>query len=121
MFVLLQIRLQSDTVSFHNFKSQNSKLSVSNPKSRYVPYLSVLSQISNCQGLGRKNKHEILTTDRSISCYRLRSYLFTPTDSTWMAHAFVGRAAIALRLGANTQCVCMISIVIIISIYKYIQ
>ena len=39
------------------------KLSVSNPKSKYVAYLSVLSQISNCQGLGRKNKHEILKTD----------------------------------------------------------
>ena len=42
------------TVSFHNCKSQNFKLSVSNPKSKYVAYLSVLSQISNCQGLGRK-------------------------------------------------------------------
>ena len=48
---------QIDTVSFHNFKSQNFKLSVSNPKSKYVAYLSVLSQISNCQSLGRKNKH----------------------------------------------------------------
>ena len=47
------------TVSFHNFKSQNFKLSVSNPKSKYVVYLSVLSQISNCQSLRRKNKHEI--------------------------------------------------------------
>ena len=54
------------TVSFHNFKSQNFKLSVSNPKNKYVAYLSVLSQISNCQGLGRKNKHEILKTDRYI-------------------------------------------------------
>ena len=42
------------TVSFHNFKSQNFKLSVSNPKSKYVAYLSVLSQISNYQSLGRK-------------------------------------------------------------------
>ena len=55
-----------DTVSFHNFKSQNFKLSVSNPKSKYVAYLSVLSRISNCQGLGRKNKHDILKTDRRI-------------------------------------------------------
>ena len=46
------------TVSFHNFKSQKFKLSVSNPKSKYVAYLSVLSQNSNCQGLGRKNKFE---------------------------------------------------------------
>ena len=53
------------TVSFHNFKSQKFKLSVSNPKSKYVAYLSVLSQISNCQGLGRKNKHDILKTDRT--------------------------------------------------------
>ena len=54
-----------DTVSFHNLKSQNFKLSISNPKSTHVAYLSVLSQISNCQSLGRKNKHEILKTDRS--------------------------------------------------------
>ena len=57
-------RVSTDTVSFHNFKSQNFKLSVSNPKSKYVAYLSVLSQISNCQGLGRKNRFEILKTDR---------------------------------------------------------
>ena len=53
------------TVSFHNFKSQNFKLSVSNPKNKYVADVSVLSRISNCQGLGRKNKHEILKTDRT--------------------------------------------------------
>ena len=41
------------------------KSSVSNPKSKYVAYVSVLSQISNCQGLGRKNKHEIVKTDRN--------------------------------------------------------
>ena len=44
------------TASFHNFKSQNFKLSVSTPESKWVACLSVLSQISNCQGLGRKNK-----------------------------------------------------------------
>ena len=44
------------TVSFHNFKSQNFKLSVSNPKSKYVAYVSVLSRISNCQGLGRQKQ-----------------------------------------------------------------
>ena len=42
------------TVSFHNFKSQNFKLSVSNPKSKYVAYLSVMSQISNCQSRPQK-------------------------------------------------------------------
>ena len=47
------------TVSFHNCKSQKIKLSVSSPKNEYVAYLSLLSQISNRQGLGRKNKHEI--------------------------------------------------------------
>ena len=51
--------LSSGIVGFHNFKSRNFKLSVSNPKSKYVAYVSVLFQISNCQGLGRKNKHEI--------------------------------------------------------------
>ena len=54
------------TVSFHNFKSRNFKLSVSNPKNKYVAYVSVLFQISNCQGLGRKNKFEILKTDRRV-------------------------------------------------------
>ena len=39
-------------------------MSVSNPKSKSVAYVSALSRISNCQGLGRKNKHEILKTDR---------------------------------------------------------
>ena len=52
------------TVSFHNFKSQNFKSSVSNPKSKYVVYMSALSRISNCQGLGRKNKFENLKTYR---------------------------------------------------------
>ena len=62
----IDFRTAQVTVSFHNFKLQNLKLSVSNPKSKYVAYLSVLSQISNCQGLGRKNKHEILKTDRRV-------------------------------------------------------
>ena len=60
-----------DTVSFHNFKSQKFRLSVSNPKSKYVAYLSVLSQISNRQGLGRKNKHEMLKPDRMRAIERL--------------------------------------------------
>ena len=55
-------------VRFHNFKSQNFKLSVSNPKNKYVVYVSVLSRISNCQGLGRKNKHDNLKTDRKTKC-----------------------------------------------------
>ena len=53
------------TVSFLNFKPQNFKLSISNPKEEYVAYVSILSRISNYQGLGRKNKHEILKTDRN--------------------------------------------------------
>ena len=36
-------------VNFHNFKSRYFKLSVSDPSSKYVAYLYVLSQISNCQ------------------------------------------------------------------------
>ena len=59
-----QDAVRGATVSFHSFKSQNFKLSVSNAKSKYVAYSSVLSQFSNCQGLGRKNKHEILKADR---------------------------------------------------------
>ena len=63
--VVLRVYETDCTVSFHNFKSQNFKLRVSNPKSKYVAYLSVLSRISNCQGLGRKNKHVFLKTDRT--------------------------------------------------------
>ena len=61
------------TVSFHNFESRNFKSSVSNPKSKHVAYLSVLSQISNCQSLGRKHKHEILKTDRSRQGVRMHA------------------------------------------------
>ena len=64
-----------DTVSFHNFKSQNFKPSVSNPKNKHVAYVSVLSHISNCQGLGRKNKFEILKTYR-IYQYSLSTYVY---------------------------------------------
>ena len=53
------------TVSFHNFKSQNFKLRISNPKSKHDDHLSVLSRISNCQGLSRKNNFEILKTYRT--------------------------------------------------------
>ena len=59
--------LAFSTVSFHNIKSRNFKLSVSNPKSKHVASLSVLSRISNCQSLGRKNKSEILKTDRIVA------------------------------------------------------
>ena len=58
------------TVSFHSFKSQNFKLSVSHSKNKYVVYVSVLSRISNCQGLGRKNKFEVLKTDRNNYMHR---------------------------------------------------
>ena len=68
------------TVSFHNFHSQIFKLSVSNPKSEYVAHLSVLSQISNCQGLGRKNKDEILKSDRTVFARILRSQLLCYLD-----------------------------------------
>ena len=68
LLLLLLLRfIVAATVSFHNFKSRNFKLSVSNPESKYVAYLFVLSQISNCQGLGRKNKHEILKTDHIVA------------------------------------------------------
>ena len=68
-----QISNSNQIYSIHNFKSQNFKLSVSNPKSKHVAYLSVLSQISNCQSLGRKNKHEILQTDRKSTFANSRS------------------------------------------------
>ena len=71
-FLCCRIARQGDAVSFRNFKSQNFKLRVSNPKNKYAAYVSVLSQISNCQGLGRKKKHEILKTDRA-HCRRTNS------------------------------------------------
>ena len=51
---------------FSSFQIANFKLSVSNPTNKYVACLSVLSQISNCQGVGRKSKFEILKTYRNI-------------------------------------------------------
>ena len=63
--IIMIINIIIISVSFHNFKSQNFKLSVSNPKSKYVAYVSVLSRISICQSLGSKNKFEILKTYRS--------------------------------------------------------
>ena len=65
MITIIVYILYYITASFHNFKSQNLKLRVSNPENKYVVCLSVLSQISNCQGLGRNNKFEILKTDRN--------------------------------------------------------
>ena len=70
--------LEIPTVSFHNFRSQNFKLSVSNPQSKHVAYLSVLSQMSNCQGLGRNNKHAILKTDPKTSAASLLEHLSLP-------------------------------------------
>ena len=66
-------------VSCHNFKSQNFKLSVLNPINKYVVYLSVLSQISNCQSLGRKNNHEILKTDRRLLLHNDTIYIISYT------------------------------------------
>ena len=83
------------TVSFHNFKSQNFKLSISNPKSKYVAYLSVLSQISNCQGLGRRNKHEILKTDRTANL-RTKILDFRGFDSSRIS---ILRGGIPWRIG----------------------
>ena len=74
------------TVSFHNFKSQNFKLSVSNPKNKYVAYVSVLSQNWNCQGLGRKNKHEMLKTDRKSSDYAYMLYYMHYSYATIMLY-----------------------------------
>ena len=107
---------QQLTVNFHNFKSQNFKLSVSNPKNKYVAYLSVLSQISNCQGLGRKHKHDFLKTDRTQHDSGLQKHgLLTHTNSSrtrtmnhWEIHTHV--------------CICAyIYIYIYIHIYIYIS
>ena len=69
--ILLQIQVCSNLRygQFSQFQVANFKLSVSNPKNKYVAYLSVLSRISDCQGPGRKSKHEILKTDRTGISY----------------------------------------------------
>ena len=101
----------SATVSFHNFKSQIFKLSVSNPKSKYVAYLSLLSRISNCQGLGLKNKHDILTTDRSA----IRRLVASSNDGSGPV-GITGRHQGFLCF----QCICNMCISTYIYIYIYI-
>ena len=64
LITLVTLELASGYGQFYSFKYQKFKLSVSNPKNKYVAYASVLSQFSVCQGLGFKNKHENLKTDR---------------------------------------------------------
>ena len=77
------VKLAAHTVSFHNFKLQNLKLSVSNPKNKYVAYLSVQSRISNCQSLGRKNKHELLKTGRTYpEAHKSDKYVRAETEHT---------------------------------------
>ena len=81
--------LEIPTVSFHNFRSQNFKLSVSNPQSKHVAYLSVLSQMSNCQGLGRNNKHAILKTDPKTSAASLLEHLSLPGCIYIYIHTYI--------------------------------
>ena len=47
----------------NNDNNTTGKIERLKSKNKYVAYVSVLSQILNCQGLGRKNKHEILRSD----------------------------------------------------------
>ena len=65
-FPFTPVDLPCDALSRNRWRKKKFQLSVSNPKSKYVAYLSVLSQFSNCQGLGRKNKLETLKTDRIL-------------------------------------------------------
>ena len=59
------------TVSFHNFKSQKFKSSVSNPENKYVAYF--VRTVSNFKlpGSRPQNKHEILKTDRTVLHYTI--------------------------------------------------
>ena len=59
-FFLLLLLRQVFIISNRNISNWASQIL----KEKYVAHLSVLSRISNCQGLGRKNKFEILKTDR---------------------------------------------------------
>ena len=53
------------TVGFHNFNLRIFNLRVSNPNKLIVGVFLTRCQISNCQGLGRKNKLEISEIDRT--------------------------------------------------------
>ena len=113
------------TVSFHNFKSQNFKLRVSNPKSKYVACLSVLSQISNCQGLGHKNKHEVLKTDHisnvmivivvSSSSSSSSSSSRSSSSSSSNSNIIISCVS-SSSSNSNSSSIIMIRIIIIISI-----
>ena len=120
MYMYMHMYMYVYTVSFHNFKSQNFKLSVSNPKNKYVAYVSVLSQISNCQGLGRKDKFEILKTDHiwiewprlsekelffrrhrygaeweTLDCGKVRSHGWAVSSSGFLFHSRWGISSLA--------------------------
>ena len=103
------------TVSSHNFKSQNFKLSVSNPKSKYVDDLSLLSQIWNCQGLGRTNKHEILKADRRSQILRA---IFRPPMS--VSPIIVIITVILVTIIVIITCIIVTIIVSIAFTYIYI-
>ena len=93
-------------VSFHNFKSQNFKLSVSNPISKYVAYLSIMSNISNCQGPGRKNKHENLKTDRiAYSLYYSSIMLYYNTGIYACVYSFVVYYTVYLCMLYSRHCI----------------
>ena len=52
-------------VGFHNLNLRIFHLRVSNPNKLIVDVVLTRCRISMCQGLGRKNKHEHLKTDRT--------------------------------------------------------
>ena len=64
--------MQYITIYNATYKTTYSRMHLTLPRrdpillGKYVAYWSVLSQISNCQGLGRKNKREVLKNDRSL-------------------------------------------------------
>ena len=95
-------------------------MSVSNPKSKHVAYASVLSQISNCQSLGRKNKNKILKTDRSgeIWAYAREELRFLLTASSQVCiyvnkYIYIHMCILYLSLS--------LSLSISLSLYIYIE
>ena len=77
--------------------------------------MSVLSQISNCQSLGRKNKHEILKTDRTYthSCMdlsaRTKEVNFLSAPSNFLAQWFrnfdskiLGLTILSMKMAVHT-------------------
>ena len=106
-------------VGFYNFKSRKFKLSVSNPKNKYVAYVSVLSQISNCQSLGRKNEHDILKTDHTITVTTTITITITFTIATPTSIKHIIIIIIIITIIISTITITIVYFIVVVYYYYY--